>query len=176
MTSAIDLAKQMVDLEPRNDKYHFTLGSLYDENKQKQDGVTEMRKAIEINPGNAQALNYLGYTFAEQGNHLDEAEKLVKHALDLEPEDGFYVDSLGWVYYQKGQYKKAVEELERAVTLTGDDPTIAEHLGDAYVKVGKSREARHEYEDALKKMQETADIDRLKGKIQGLQNVGSAAQ
>ncbi len=92
MTAAIELAKKLVSLDPRNDKYHFTLGSLYDENKQKQDGVAEMRRAIELNPSNAQALNYLGYTYAEEGDHLDEAERLVKHALDIEPEDGFYVE------------------------------------------------------------------------------------
>ena len=93
-----------------------------------------MRKAIELNPSNAPALNYLGYTYAESGTHLGEAEKLIKRALVIEPEDGFYVDSLGWVYYQKGEYRKAVDELEHAVNLTGDDPTITEHLGDAYGK------------------------------------------
>ena len=101
-----------------------------------------MRKAIELNPKNAQALNYLGYTYAEAGNHLDEAERLVKRALAIEPEDGFYVDSLGWVYYRKGEYGKAAEQLEKAVNLTGDDPTITEHLGDAYAKLGRDRAGR----------------------------------
>jgi Flp pilus assembly protein TadD len=72
------------------------------------------------------------------------------------------------VYYQKGEYRKAVDELERAVNLTGNDPTITEHLGDAYHKVGKGRDARHEYEDALKKSQEANQIERLKEKIAAL--------
>jgi len=167
---AIELAKRMVALEPRNDKFYFTLGALYDANKQKQEGIDAMTKAIAINPANAPALNYLGYTYAEQGTHLDEAEKLVKRALKVEPEDGFYVDSLGWVYYKKGQYQKAVGELERAVNLSGDDPTITEHLGDAYNRLGKSRDARGQYEDALKKTQDADQIERLKTKIAASEN------
>ena len=138
---AIDLARKMVALDPKSDKFHFTLGAVLDQNKQRADGMVEMKKAIELNPANAQALNYLGYTYAEEGRNLDEAEKLIKRALDIEPEDGFYVDSLGWVYYQKGDYKQAVEQLERAVNLTNSDPTITEHLGDAYRKLGKIKEA-----------------------------------
>ena len=121
-----------------------------------------------INPSNAPALNYLGYTYAESGAQLDEAEKLIKRALVIEPDDGFYVDSLGWVYYQQGNYSRAVAELERAVNLTGNDPTITEHLGDAYRKLGKVREARHQYEDALVKAQDTDQVQRLKNKLNGL--------
>jgi len=152
------------------------LGALYDENKQKTAGVREMERAIQLNPGNAAALNYLGYTYAEDGRNLNEAEQLVKRALDIEPEDGFYIDSLGWVYYQKGQYAKAVVQLQRAVNLTSDDPTIAEHLGDAYRKLGRELDARQEYQLALKKSSDSEQVERLKGKLQGLQNVGDARQ
>jgi tetratricopeptide (TPR) repeat protein len=110
------------------------------------------------------------------GTHLDEAEKLIRRAIEIEPEDGFYIDSLGWVYYQRGQYKKAVEELERAVDLAGDDPTITEHLGDAYRKIGKTREAHQLYQDALSKAKETDQVERLKDKLQVLRDGGRAAQ
>ena len=70
-----------------------------------------------LNPENAAALNYLGYTWAEQGIHLDEAEQLILRALAIEPNDGFYIDSLGWVYYQRGEYMQAIQHLERAVEL-----------------------------------------------------------
>jgi len=93
----------------------------------------------------------------------------------IEPDDGFYVDSLGWVYYQKGDYHRAAEQLERAVNLTGDDPTITEHLGDTYDKLGRLNEAEHQYEDALKRSDDEEQIARLKGKITALRNVGSAA-
>jgi Flp pilus assembly protein TadD len=163
-------------LDPKNDKYHFTLGALYDEAKRKQESIGEMRRAIELNPSNAQALNYLGYSYAEMGTRLDEAEKLIRRAIDIEPEDGAYIDSLGWVYYQKGQYKKAVEELERAVDLIGDDPTIAEHLADAYKKIGRVKEAHQLYQDALSKAKETDQVERLKDKLQVLRDDGRAAQ
>jgi Flp pilus assembly protein TadD len=165
----------MVALAPKNDKYHFTLGALYDENKQRSASIEEMRKTIELNPKNAQALNYLGYTYAEDGNHLDEAERLVKRALAIEPEDGFYIDSLGWVYYRKGEYGKAAEQLEKAVNLTGDDPTITEHLGDAYAKLGRAEQAGQQYEDALRRSTDQEQMARLKGKLQALRNVGSAS-
>jgi Flp pilus assembly protein TadD len=104
-----------------------------------------MRKAIELNPQNAPALNYLGYTWAEMGVQLDEAEKLIVRALKIEPNDGFFIDSLGWVYFQRGEYAKAVEQLERAVELTVDDPVIIEHLGDAYEKIGRTEQALQRY-------------------------------
>ena len=90
-------------------------GALYDEAKNKEKTIASMKKAIELNPKNSAALNYLGYTWAEMGVRLDEAEDLILRALKIEPNDGFYIDSLGWVYYQKGDYLRAVEQLERAV-------------------------------------------------------------
>ena len=89
------------------------------------------------NPDNAPALNYLGYTWAEQGIRLDEAESLILRALEISPNDGYYIDSLGWVYYQRGEYEEAIEQLERAMDLASDDATIAEHLGDAYRMIEK---------------------------------------
>jgi tetratricopeptide (TPR) repeat protein len=128
-----------------------------------------MRKAIELNPKNAAALNYLGYTWAEMGERLEEAEDLIVRALKIAPEDGFFIDSLGWVYYQKGDYARAIEHLERAVEITVDDPTIIEHLGDAYLKASKPDRALPRYRDALKKSKENDQIKRIKEKIQRLE-------
>ena len=132
-----------------------------------------MQRAIELNPDNAPALNYLGYTYAEQGVRLDEAETLIRRALAISPHDGFYVDSLGWVYYQRGDYDKAIEYLERAVALAADDPTIAEHLGDAYKKAGRTSDALRIYRDALSRATEREQTERLRGKIDGLQRAGA---
>jgi Flp pilus assembly protein TadD len=131
-----------------------------------------MKETIKLNPSNAQALNYLGYTYAEMGTNLGEAEGLIQRAIKLEPEDGFYIDSLGWVYYQQGHYPEAVKELERAVDLAGDDPTITEHLADAYKKLGKIKEANHLYKDALSKAKENDQVVRLKDKLQALRDDG----
>jgi tetratricopeptide (TPR) repeat protein len=103
------------------------------------------------------------------GERLDEAEDLIVRALKITPDDGFFIDSLGWVYYQKGDYARAVEQLERAVEITVDDPTIIEHLGDAYVKIDKPESALPRYRDALKKSKENDQIKRIKEKIQRLE-------
>jgi tetratricopeptide (TPR) repeat protein len=165
---AIEILQKMISLSPGNDQYHFTLGAVYDELKDKQNCILHMQKAIELNPENAAALNYLGYTWAEQGIKLDDAEGLIRRAIKVEPNDGFYVDSLGWVYYQRGDYVKAVEHLERAVELVGDDPTIIEHLGDAYEKAGRSIDAVQAYRQALSHAKEAEQIQRLRAKIDAL--------
>ena len=161
---AIEAMERVIGLDSKNDQAHFQLGALYDETKNKEKSIANMKKAIELNPKNAAALNYLGYTWAEMGIRLDEAESLIQRALKIEPNDGFYIDSLGWVYYQKGDYSQAVELLERAVEITVDDPTIIEHLADAYEKAGKKDRAVARYRDALKKTKEDEQIKRDPGK------------
>jgi len=174
VSKAIELMQQLVARQPENDQYHFTLGVLYDEVKNKDASIAEMRRAIQLNPQNAAALNYLGYTYAEMGIELDEAERLIRQALALSPNDGFYIDSLGWVFYQRGEYDKAIQQLERALEIAGDDPTICEHLADAYVRVGKSRDALRLYQEALTRAKEGAQLERLKAKIQSLDGVRPA--
>src|SRR4030095_11106883 len=152
----------------------FTLGAAYDEAKERERSIEQMRRAVELNPKNAAALNYLGYTYAEMGVRLDEAESLIRRALDIDPDDGFYIDSLGWVYYQRGDYRKAIEQLERAVEIANDDPTVIEHLGDAYERLGNSGDALRAYRDALGRSEESSQSERLRGKIQALELRGKA--
>jgi tetratricopeptide (TPR) repeat protein len=166
---AIQTMEQVVRLDPKNDQAQFQLGALYDETKNKEKSIASMKKAIELNPQNAAALNYLGYTWAEMGVQLDDAEALILRALKIEPNDGFFIDSLGWVYYQKGDYPRAVEQLERAVEITGDDPAIIEHLGDAYEKSGKTDRALARYREALKTAKESDQIKRIREKVQRLE-------
>src|SRR5262249_36133670 len=163
---AVALLEQIVAKSPENDRYRFTRGAAYDEANKKDQAIAERQRPIQLNPRNAAALNYLGYTYADMGVHLDEAEHLIRRALELQPNDGIYIDSLGWVYYQRGEYKRAVEQLERAVELAGEDPTIVEHLGDAYQRLGRSDAAVRLYRDALMRSKESSQIERLKGKIQ----------
>jgi tetratricopeptide (TPR) repeat protein len=102
------------------------------------------------------------------GVKLDEAEQLIRRALQLEPNDGFYIDSLGWVYFKRGDYPRAIEYLERAAELAGEDPTVVEHLGDAYHKTGRNDSALQSYRDALGTSKDATQIERLKSKIQGI--------
>jgi tetratricopeptide (TPR) repeat protein len=126
-----------------------------------------MKAVIDSDPNHAEALNYLGYTYAEQGVKLDEAESLIKRALVQKPNDGYITDSLGWVYYKKGLYIKAIELLEEAARLADDDPTILEHLGDAYLKVDNPQKGLECYRRALKKKGEEQET--LEQKIQSVE-------
>ena len=167
--NAIEAMHTVVELDPGSDRVHFALGALYDESKNKDKTIEYMQKAIELNPDYAAALNYLGYTYADMGVELDQAERLIIRALEIAPNDGFYIDSLGWVYYQKGDYRRAIEQLEKAVHLVVDDPVIIEHLGDAYLKVGKPGKALRSYRDALKSATEDEQVQRIRLKIAELE-------
>jgi len=124
-----------------------------------------MKAVIEIDPENANALNYLGYTYADIGKNLDEAERLVKLALQYKPEDGYITDSLGWIYFKKGKLDQALLLLQKAVTLIPEDPTILEHLGDVYMKLDKREKALEYYKDSLKHRKNDNEI--IKNKIKG---------
>jgi tetratricopeptide (TPR) repeat protein len=108
-----------------------------------------MSRIIEINPDHADALNYIGYTYAEQGIRLDEAMSLIEKALRIKPDSGYIIDSLGWVYFQKGMYDEALKYLEQAASHVPNDPTIMEHLGDVYFKKGMFKKSIEMYEKAL---------------------------
>ena len=97
----------------------------------------------------APALNYLGYMWAEQGENLDEALIMVQRAVSLEPNNGAYLDSLGWAYFRIGRYDSAREHLERAADLVGDDAVVFEHLGDLYLASGDPGQAEIAYRKAL---------------------------
>jgi tetratricopeptide (TPR) repeat protein len=148
-------------------RLRFRLGVVHDKMGQKDACIEAMKAVIAIDPKHAEALNYLGYTYAELGIHLDEAENLVKRALIEKPNDGYITDSLGWVYYKKGLYDKAVQLLEEAAALADDDPTILEHLGDAYLKLNKPRKGLESYRKALEKKEE--DKETLEQKIQSVE-------
>jgi tetratricopeptide (TPR) repeat protein len=108
-------------------------------------------KSIELDPRRAaRACNYLGYMWADRNENLDEAEKLIRRALELEPDNGAYVDSLGWVLFRKGQYDAALAELLRAAELLQDpDAVVFEHIGDTYEKLGRTAEAVLYWQKAL---------------------------
>jgi tetratricopeptide (TPR) repeat protein len=140
---------EAMELSPEDERIHFRIGVVYDKLQRKEDSITAMRRVIEINPEHANALNYLGYTFADLGVNLDEAEQLIRKALELKPEDGYITDSLGWVLYRKGLYEEALRYLVRASTLVPQDSIIMEHVGDAYLKAGRRDKALEYYQRAL---------------------------
>ncbi len=134
---------------PDDTRLHFRLGVVYDKWGRKQASIEQMKEVIRLDPKHANALNYLGYTYADMGVKLDEAERLIKEALKYKPDDGYITDSLGWVYYQKGLYEKSLRYLKRAVELVPDDPVILEHLGDVHLKLSDREKALEYYRRSL---------------------------
>jgi len=128
--------------------YYFR-GIALERDKQWPLAEADLQHALALEPEQPYVMNYLAYTWVDQGLHLDEALKMLQRAVELKPDDGFIVDSLGWVYFRMGQYDKAVAKLERAVELEPADSTITDHLGDAYWKAGRINEARFQWRRAL---------------------------
>jgi tetratricopeptide (TPR) repeat protein len=128
---------------------HFLLGAAYERSGKREQAVAEFRRLLDTDPEYHAALNYLGYMFAERGEHLDEAQKLVEKAVALEPDNGAYVDSLGWVYYRLGRFEQARATLERATRLETADGTVQEHLGDVYGAMGQRDRAGEAYRRAI---------------------------
>lgn len=139
---ALDVLQQQEDRFAADPRLHFRMGILHDKMGDKQNLIARMRKVLALTPADPQALNFLGYTYVELGENLDEALKLLKDAATLRPNDGFILDSLGWAYYKLKRYTDAVVQLERAIVYVDDDPTILDHLADAYLAV-------QDYENAI---------------------------
>ncbi|MEW6555765.1 MAG: tetratricopeptide repeat protein [Elusimicrobiota bacterium] len=135
-------------MEPQNAKYHFELGVVYDKLKKWALAEQSFFKVIEIDTTTSQAYNYLGYTWADKNVKLVEAEQFIKQALELEPENPAYIDSLGWVYYRRAEYDEALKLLKKASEKL-DDPIIFDHLGDCYLSVGDVQNAVDNWETAL---------------------------
>jgi tetratricopeptide (TPR) repeat protein len=109
----------------------------------------DLKKALELSPDESPVLNYLGYTWVDQSQNLKTAMDYIRKAVKLKPDDGYYIDSLGWAYYRLGNIQSAVEHLERAVELRPDDPVINDHLGDAYWRIGRKLEAKYQWQQSL---------------------------
>lgn len=137
----------------------------------------DFRKALEIDPGRPEVLNYLGYSLIEKSDNLDEALDLIERAVAARPQSGYILDSLGWAYYRLGRYAEALDPMERAVELMSVDPIVNDHLGDVYWAVGRHREAEFQWKRALSfvdygEASEDADPERIRRKIEvGLDKV-----
>jgi tetratricopeptide (TPR) repeat protein len=125
----------------------------------------DFRKALEFEPEQPQVLNYLGYSLIDKGKNLSEALEMVKKAVELRPNDGYIVDSLGWAYYKLGDYEEAVKQLERAVELRPEDPVINDHFGDALWRVGRRLEAKFQWQHAKDNKPESKDLANIQRKI-----------
>jgi tetratricopeptide (TPR) repeat protein len=157
--------------------YYFR-GICFERSKQWAKAETDLKRALELYPDQPHVLNYLGYSWIDQGINLDDGMGMIKRAVEQRADDGYIVDSLGWAYYRLGNMDEAVKQLERAVELKPEDPTINDHLGDAYWRVGRVLEARFQWSHARDLKPEPEDLVKIEGKLKtGLaDDTSSAAQ
>lgn len=162
----VEVLKKELTKRPRNVSLLYSLGALYEQMGKIKESLATMREVIEIEPNNYSALNFIGYTMADQGQNLDEAERLIRRALLLDPGNGAITDSLGWVLYRKQDYTKALDYLIRATRVSPGEPVIIMHVGDAYLKLGQRDKAIEQYKKALSAGPEDRDraqiVERLK--------------
>jgi Flp pilus assembly protein TadD len=169
---AYDGAIQRLGPKPQNFEWgiFYSRGVALERTGQWQRAEADFLKALELSPDQPMVLNYLGYGWADQGVHLDRALGMISRAVELRPQDGYIVDSKGWVLFRLGDYSGAVGQLERAVELRPMDPVINDHLGDAYWRVGRRSEARFQWQRALSLEPEAQLTTALRAKLErGLQ-------
>lgn len=151
--------------EKRHWSLYYARGVSRERLKNWKDAETDLKAALKLNPEQPLILNYLGYSWVDQGLNLKEAMDLIRTAVKLKPDDGYFVDSLGWAHYRLGDFQKAVKHLERAVELRPEDPVINDHLGDAYWRVGRFLEAKYQWSQALTLEPEPEDEKVIKEKL-----------
>jgi tetratricopeptide (TPR) repeat protein len=160
-------SKAIDTLKPtdKNWMLFYFRGICYERSKQWQSAEADFKHALELSPEQPHVLNYLGYSWIDQGVNLDDGMKMIRRAVEQRPDDGYIVDSLGWAYFRIHNYDEAVKQLERAVELKPEDPTINDHLGDAYWKVGRKLEATFQWAHARDLKPEADDLKKIEEKL-----------
>lgn len=146
----------------------FMLGSIYERQKKYEQAEAQFKKVLDVNPDNAPVLNYYGYMLADRGIRVAEATSLIERALKQDPNNGAYLDSLGWAYFKQNRLTEAEQYLRKAIERQGNDPTILGHLGDVYLKLGANQQAADTFERALAQWQKAAPADYEPAKVNEL--------
>jgi tetratricopeptide (TPR) repeat protein len=158
---ALDKAEQVSTKDEEKQYVYFLRGSTLERQKKYDEAESSFRKVLATRPDDPNTLNYLGYMLADRGVKLDEAITLIKKAVDLDPANGAYLDSLGWAYYKQGKFDLAEDNLIKASQRIGTDPTVQDHLGDLYQRTGRLKLAAAHWERALNEWNKTvsAEVD-----------------
>jgi tetratricopeptide (TPR) repeat protein len=155
----------IVKPEKSNWVIYYFRGICLERAKQWVKAEVDLKKSLELYPDQPHVLNYLGYSWIDQGLNLDDGMRMIKRAVEQRADDGYIVDSLGWAYYRLGNMEEAVKHLERAVELKPEDPTINDHLGDAYWRIGRTLEARFQWSHARDLKPEPEDLEKIQTKL-----------
>jgi tetratricopeptide (TPR) repeat protein len=140
-------------------------GICYERSKQWPKAEADLKRALALFPDQPHVLNYLGYSWIDQGINLDDGMDMIKRAVQQRPDDGYIVDSLGWAHYRLGSFEEAVKNLERAIELKPEDPTINDHLGDAYWRVGRVLEAKFQWAHARDLKPDPEELPKIEEKL-----------
>lgn len=162
--------------EERHWVIFFARGIARERQKQWDGAEDDLKKALVLKPEQPSVMNYLAYTWIEHGINQDQALRMLHKAVELKGDDGYIIDSLGWAYYKRGDYRKAVLYLEQAILLEPAEATINDHLGDAYWKVGRIREARFQWDHALKLDPDDKERARIERKLRDGLDVVEASE
>jgi tetratricopeptide (TPR) repeat protein len=152
-------------LEKTNWVIFYFRGICYERSKQWPKAEADLKKALALFSDQPHVLNYLGYSWIDQGINLDDGMDMIKRAVQQRPDDGYIVDSLGWAYYRIGNYEEAVKNLERAIELKPEDPTINDHLGDAYWRIGRVLEAKFQWAHARDLKPDPEELPKIEEKL-----------
>lgn len=163
---AKEIIEEGLKQNPGDKKLLFQLGTIYYKLKDINKSLSIMEKILKKDPDDSSALNFIGYTLIDMGTDLKRGYELVKKALLIEPNNGYFLDSLAWYYYKTKEYKKAWEYIKKAVQNTKLDPTIWEHYGDIAVKIKNLKEAKKGYKNAL--LNKPEDPSKIKKKLKAL--------
>ena len=158
MAKALDESEKVASSNAEKASILFMRGAMLERQKQFDASEKQFRKVLDLDPKHADALNYLGYMLADRNVRLDDAAQLIKKALDLQAEFGAFLDSMGWVCFRQGKYSEAQGLLERALEHM-PDPTVYDHLGDVYAKMGRTKEAIAQWQASLKEAQKPGQTD-----------------
>jgi tetratricopeptide (TPR) repeat protein len=168
--AAISLLDEAVHIYPENPQLFFEYGLLLEKNGKFDQAMTNMKKVVELKPDHADALNFIGYTWADNGIHLEKALKYIKKAVQLKPGNGYIMDSLGWVHYRLGNLEKARATILRALELEPDDPHIHDHLGDIYRSLKQKKMALDSYRKAHAMFKDEKKRKRVEQKIKAIES------
>jgi tetratricopeptide (TPR) repeat protein len=157
-----------IDQFPDNEQLLFEYAILLEKSGNHDQAMTTMEKILVLLPNHPEALNFIGYTWADENKNLDKALVYIKRALVQKPDNGFIRDSLGWVCFRLGDFHRSKEELEKAITLEPRDPHIFDHLGDVCKALGLNDKALDAYTKALELLTEEKERVVVRGKIEAL--------
>ncbi len=169
-TVAVEMLSAAVEKFPKHAQLRFYLGTMLDRTGQNEKCIGEMKQVLEIDQNHVQALNFLAYTYAEMSRELPTAEEMARKALNLQPSDGYILDTMGWVLFKQGKYQEAVRYLESAYQMKSTESVIAEHLGDVYYRMQLVEKARSMYRHAMENEQDAKKLEEIRSKLAATEN------